>query len=102
VSGTRAAGTAVDTTVDALAVSRLVRLWQVDEVWPMPELRDAFLRRAGDTRWADLASCPWCASVWIGVAVAAARRVFPRAWPVLARVLAASETAGHLAHLADR
>lgn len=43
-----------------LAVHRLTRLVQDDEVWPMPELREAYLRRVGETRWADLASCPWC------------------------------------------
>lgn len=88
--------------VDALAVHRLTKLWQDDEVWPMPELREAFLRWAGDTRWADLESCPWCASMWIGAAVVVAHRFFPRAWPVVARVLASSAMAGHLAHAASR
>ena len=91
-----------ETIVDAVAVHRLTKLWQDDEVWPMPELREAFLRRAGDTRWADLESCPWCASVWIAVGVVIARRLFPRAWPVVARVLAYSAAAGHLARIADR
>lgn len=88
--------------VDALAVARLTRLLQHDEVWPVLELREAFERWAGDTRWADLTSCPWCLSIHIGVLVAVARRLFPRAWPIAARVLAYSAAAGHLARIADR
>ncbi len=94
--------TPLDVAVDTLAVSRLTRLWQHDEVWPMPEARAAFLARVGDSRWADLESCPWCASVWIAAGVVLARHLFPRTWTVLARVLAGSEVAGHLAQLADR
>lgn len=88
-----------ETLVDAVAVHRLTKLWQDDDVWPMPELRAAFLRRAGDTRWADLADCPWCASMWIAAAVAIARHRWPRAWPWIARVLAGSAVAGHLHQL---
>jgi hypothetical protein len=91
-----------ETVVDALAVHRLTALLQDDEVWPMPELREAFLRRAGDSRWADLESCPWCASMWLGAGVVVARWLFPRAWPVVARVLASSAVAGHLARVAGR
>jgi len=93
---------AVEVVVDALAVHRLTRLVQDDEVWPMPELREAYLRRVGDSRWADLASCPWCLSVWIAGGVVAARLLFPRAWPWIARVLAGSATAGHLADSSGR
>lgn len=88
--------------VDALAVHRLTHLLQHDEVWPALEAREAFEGWAGDTRWADLATCPFCLSVWIGAGVVVARRLFPRAWPVLAKVLASSAAAGHLARLADR
>ncbi len=88
---------ATETAVDVLAVARLTKLWQDDEVWPMPELRAAFLAKAGDSRWADLESCPWCASVWLAAVVALLRWRFPRAWPILARVLAASAVTGHLA-----
>lgn len=90
---------ATETVVDVLAVARLTKLAQVDEVWPMPEVRAAFLRRVGDSRWADLESCPWCLSVHVAALVALARWRFPRAWPVLARVLAGSQVTGHLAEL---
>jgi hypothetical protein len=89
--------TATEMLVDALAVHRLTRLVQDDEVWPMPELREAYLRRVGDSRWADLASCPWCLSMWFAAAVVLARHRWPRAWPWIARVLASSAVAGHLA-----
>jgi len=92
---------AFESLVDAMAVHRLTTLLQNDEVWPVLEAREAFERWAGDTRWADLASCPWCLSIHLGIAVAVARRLFPRAWPVVARVLASSAVAGHLARVAD-
>lgn len=88
--------------VDALAVARLTRLLQHDEVWPVREAREAFERWAGDTRWADLTSCPWCLSVHLGVLVAAARRLFPRAWPYAAKVLAASAVTGYAEMAIDR
>ncbi len=92
---------AFDITVDALAVSRLVRLVQVDEI-PVGALRERLLERHGDKTWAALLSCPWCLSIHAAAGVAVARHLFPRAWPILARVLAASEVTGHLAHLAER
>lgn len=90
---------ATETAVDMLAVHRLTRLWQQDEVWPMPEARAAFLANAGDSRWADLESCPWCASMWLAFVVALLRWRFPRAWPQIAKVLAASAVTGHLSQL---
>jgi len=86
----------IELAVDALAVARLTRLLQHDEVWPVLEAREAFERWAGGTRWADLTSCPWCLSMWLGAGVAGARRLFPRAWPVVGRILAASATTGYL------
>ena len=88
---------ALDTALDLLAVHRLTKLAQDDEVWPVRELREAFLRRAGDSRWADLATCPWCAGMWLAAGVAVARWRFPRIWSVFARILAGSAVAGHLA-----
>jgi hypothetical protein len=90
---------AVEVAVDALAVARLTKLVQDDEVWPVKEGREAFERWAGDSRWADLASCPWCASWWIALLVIAARHRWPRAWSWIARALAGSAVAGHLAQL---
>lgn len=88
--------------VDALAVARLSRLLQDDEVWPALEAREAFERWAGDTRWTDLASCKWCISMWLAAGVTFLRWRFPRAWPVLGRILAASAVTGYVEMAVDR
>lgn len=90
--------TATDVVVDALAVARIVRLIQVDEI-PVGALRERVLDRHGDKLWAELLRCPWCLSVHVGAAVVLARHLFPRAWPWAARALASSAVAGHLAEL---
>lgn len=92
---------AVDAATDALAVSRLVRLAQQDEI-PVGNLRERLIDRYGDQTWTGLLVCPYCLSVWVGAGVVLARYLFPRAWPWIARVLALSEATGHLHHLADR
>lgn len=90
---------ATEAVIDALAVARLTKLAQDDEVWPVRELREAYLRKAGYTRFADLATCVWCCSFWVALAVVLARHRFPRAWPWIARCLASSAVAGYLAEL---
>ncbi|MGH9287106.1 MAG: DUF1360 domain-containing protein [Acidimicrobiales bacterium] len=82
--------------VDALAVARLTHLIQQDTIPPLPALRRAVTDRWGDRAVTDLVDCPWCVSVHVAVMVALARARFPRAWPWVARVLAASTVAGHL------
>lgn len=93
---------ATEAVIDMVAVHRLTKLVQDDEVWPMPELREWYLAKVGDSRWADLASCPFCLSMWLAAAVSIARLCWPRSWSLMSRVLAGSAVAGHLAHLADR
>lgn len=88
-----------ETAVDVLAAARLTKLIQDDEVYPMPELRAAFLAKVGESRWADLESCPYCLSMWMAAGVAFARWRFPRAWPVMARILAGSQVTGTLSTL---
>jgi len=43
--------------------------------------------------WARFVECPWCVSMWVAAAAAAARALVPRWWDPLARVLAASSVA---------
>jgi hypothetical protein len=43
---------------------------------------------------AVLVTCRWCAGVWVGLGVVAARRVAPRAWSPIAQALALSAIAG--------
>lgn len=90
---------ATETIIDAVTVARLVRLIQQDDVWPMLELRHWWLARTGDTRWADLALCPFCLGTHVAALVALARYRWPNSWPWIARVLVGSAVAGHLAQL---
>lgn len=92
---------ALDVAVDALAVARLTKLVQEDE-FPFGPAREWLLDNYGDTKPAMLAECPWCLSVWFGFLAVWARHRFPRAWPLLARALAASQVTGNLAELGDR
>lgn len=50
---------------------------------------------------AVLVTCRWCAGMWVSLAVVIARRLFPRAWPPLAKALAFSAGAALLAGLED-
>jgi len=92
---------ATEAVIDAIAVARLTRLVQEDDVWPMPEVRSWWMAKAGGSRFADLIHCPWCLSTWVAVLVVVLRIKYPRAWPWIARVLVGSAAAGHLAHLAE-
>ena len=92
---------ALEVAVDALAVSRIVRLIQVDEI-PVGAVREKILDKHGDKLASQLLVCPWCASIWVSAGVAIARLCWPRAWPILSRILAGSAVAGHLSHLENR
>lgn len=112
---------------DALAAYRLTRLATADVLLVGPReavVRWAYVRAGLDWRlpleepsagaWSDLAmadddppkvatlvTCRWCAGFWIAAVVVVARRLFPRAWPPLAKALAYSATAALLARLED-
>lgn len=62
---------AVDAVIGALATHRLTRLVIEDVITAKP--RNAVLKRYPPTResWSYVLSCPWCASMWTGLAVAA-------------------------------
>jgi uncharacterized protein DUF1360 len=90
---------ATEAVIDAIAVHRLTKLLQDDDVWPLPELREAALARLGDSRAADLLTCPFCLGMWIAGLVVVLRVRFPGAWPWIARVLTGSAVAGHLGAL---
>lgn len=93
-----------DTIVDAIAVYRLVRLAQVDDITQGP--REAFVNRYGGTKggiaWSALADCPWCLSIWVAGGVVIARAVSPRLWGMIARALAFSAAAGVITGLVDQ
>lgn len=98
---TRPAVTAVDVAVDCLAVARLTRLLQDDEI-PVGAAREWALDVFAGTKIETLLTCPWCSSVWFGFFAVWARHRYPRAWSLLARALAASQVTGQLAELGDR
>lgn len=88
-----------EAVIDAIAVHRLTKLLQDDEIWPLPELREAALTRLGNSRAADLLTCPYCLGMWMAGLAVVLRIRFPTTWPWIARVLVGSAVAGHLAAL---
>lgn len=112
--------------VDAVAAYRLTRLVTSDVITAPP--RDRFIEgvyvaagraeqardevgRVGWTEYAlhddeapklaTLVVCRWCASVWVGFGIVAARRLVPRAWRPVATALAFSAASALLARLED-
>ena len=84
-----------DDIVDALAVHRLTKL-VVDDYLTQP-LRDRVIRRFGqpdESKTAYLFHCPWCASIYIGIGVVAARTIAPKVWRPLSYALAFSSVTG--------
>ena len=80
--------------VDALAVFRLTKLVNDDEI--LGDVRDKLLERfhPEDTKIGYLITCPWCVSIYAGGAVALARELAPRTWNVAASALAFSALTG--------
>lgn len=88
----------LETLVDALAVHRLTRLVQDDDV-PFGPVRELLLDLGRDRKVTELLTCPWCLSVHVAVLVLVLRRTIPRSWPWIARALASSSVTGLLATL---
>lgn len=78
--------TPLDLLIDAGAAYRLTLLVTTDEI--TQPLRDRIAADAPDSFLDRLVNCPWCAGVWVGMGVAAARAIAPRPWSVAARGLA--------------
>jgi len=79
---------------DALAVYRLTKLVNDDEIFA--DARDRLLARfpPEEHKFGYLLTCPWCVSIYMGGAVALARAAAPRKWDVLAQALAFSAVTG--------
>lgn len=84
--------------VDVLACYRLTRLVTTDHLTEpaRDHLIEAF-RVAGMDRMVYAMRCDWCTGMWVAFGVVAARRVAPRAWDPIARVLAFSAVTGIVA-----
>lgn len=99
----------IDDLVDVLAIARITRLVTDDRVpfgWLRGRVKKAAWERSEGTSKSEepyvveLLECPWCASVWVALAVLLLRHV--PGWRYLARVLAASEVAGIIATYVER
>ena len=79
-----------------------VRAWPMDDVDDEPAAgwADWAMSDATAPRLATLLTCRWCASVYVGLAVVAARRWLP-GWGYVASALAGSSAAALLAHWED-
>lgn len=92
---------ATETVVDFLAVARLTRLVQEDEV-PFGPARELVLDLYPDAKATELLRCPHCLSIWMGAFVVLARHRWPHTWPLIARALASSTVAAAVAVWFDR
>ncbi len=86
----------IEAVEDMLAVFRLTRLATTDTFPPVQRARWKMLQRWPEGDWrVELATCDWCLSFWLAVAVSFVRR--NRLWrQVLSPALAASAVAGLL------
>lgn len=90
----------LDYALGAAATARLARLVTQDSIFDGPRL--AYVRRmdrTGHPKLAELAVCPWCISVWIGVVVACAGHRNVSAYRLATSALAYSLAAGIVAEL---
>lgn len=88
----------INTLISALATYRLTRLVIDDKL--MEGAREAVYVRYGDpavSKVSYLFTCPWCVSIYAGLAVSLGDTVFPRTTRVLTRALAFSAITGMLA-----
>lgn len=114
----------LELAVDAIAAHRLTRLVTTDSITRRPRralIELAYLRANGyaptpvdgDT-WDDIVDddphppplakllrCRWCMGVWCAAGVTVARRVAPRSWPRLARLLVVADAAALIATLEE-
>lgn len=81
--------------LDGLAVFRLTRLI-TDDTIPFGRLRLRVEARWPNAWFTELATCPWCMSVWVAAGVLGAHALVPAWWPYAAAVLAFSAVAGLL------
>lgn len=80
--------------VDVLAGHRLTRL-VTEDVITAPLRQKIFAKHPPtEESWSYALTCPWCASVWIGLGIAVLRRCAPTLWEPLAEALATSSVVG--------
>jgi len=84
---------AVSVITDTVATYRLTKLIMEDRI--TEDLRalifDKFPR---DSKMSYLLTCPWCVSVWAGMAIFTLRRISPETADIVSGLLAASAVTG--------
>lgn len=75
------------------AVHRLTVLVIEDKITE-PIREKIFTRWNPSNTWSYLLTCPWCASIWLGFAVAAAVVFIPQIWLIPALALGFSSLTG--------
>lgn len=81
--------------VDGLATYRLVKLVRDDRI--TEPVRESVIERQGppeESKISYLLNCPWCLSIYFGVALTLGRRRFPATTGAIARSLALSAMTG--------
>jgi hypothetical protein len=84
----------MDPIIDAVATYRLTRLAQTDTFPPVAFVRSKVVNSRSPEWVQELAECPWCLSMWVGLGVYTMRRRYPKLWRPLAFALAASAVTG--------
>lgn len=84
----------VSLLLDIIAVYRITKLIIDDEI--LADFRDLVWDKfpPESTKIGYLITCPWCTSIWAGIAVFALRKLDPNFTDYLSSVLAASAVTG--------
>lgn len=84
---------AVSLVTDVLATYRLTRLVMEDKL--TEDLRSLIYGKFPfDSKMTYLMGCPWCLSIWAGLAIFALRRISPETADIVSGLLAASAVTG--------
>lgn len=68
----------LDVAIAALATFRVCRFTTSDGFPPMKRLREGIKARYGsDSSWTELATCPWCQSLWLSPLVVLSIKRYP-------------------------
>jgi uncharacterized protein DUF1360 len=95
--GARSSTQVLDLAIDTLASYRLTKLLRDDLI--TEPLRKNVYSRFGPpdkSKVSYLVNCPWCMSIWFGLALAVAHRQTPTAAHLVTRALALSALTGLL------
>jgi hypothetical protein len=78
--------------IDIVATWRLTKLVMEDKI--TEDLREFIYEHFPSSKLSYLIGCPWCVSIWAGIAIFAIRRFYPQYADTLSSILAASAVTG--------